>query len=238
MTAGAFDVSRLLSLRRVEEVVVSPDGRWLAVVVRRLTDEGDRYVSDLWKVPTGGGEPVRLTRGDHDDEMPRFRRDGALAFLSNRKVGDEETGRRRLWIFEPGGGEPALLVDEPIEVVAFDFAREADVLVVLSRLLPGVPLPEQRRAYDDRRKRGPSSLSYRALPVRHWDHYLGPAFPRLVRFDARGGGREDLTGDVGRALEEGAFAVLPDGSAVFTTWVQLGPDGIDSVRLRRVDTRT
>ena len=238
MTAPEFDVSRLLALRRVEEVVSSPDGTYLAVALRRLSQKGDRFVTDLWKVPTGGGEPVRLTRGECNDRAPRFRRDGALAFLSDRKVGDEGEGRSRLWLIEPGGGEPELLVDEPIEIVGFDFTREADVLVVLSRLLPGVPFERQRRAADERKERGPSALSYRRLPVRHWDRWLGPAFPHLLRFDAQGNGREDLTPSVGRELEDAAFAVLPDGTAVATTWAEPGPDGIDSTRLRRIDLRT
>ncbi len=65
------------------------------------------------------------------------------------------------------------------------------------------------------------------MPVRFWDHDLGPGDPRLFAgtFHATGRPGEepvlaltDLTPTPGRALVEGQFDVSPDGSTVVTTW--------------------
>ena len=63
--AAPFDVDRLISLRRVSSVAPSPDGTWLAVAASRLSGDGSKYVSDLWKVSLTDSEaaPVQLTRG-------------------------------------------------------------------------------------------------------------------------------------------------------------------------------
>ncbi|MFO0273156.1 MAG: S9 family peptidase, partial [Betaproteobacteria bacterium] len=74
-----------IALKRVSAIAPSPDGRWLAVVVQRLDQDGAKYVSDLWKGPTDGSTAVQLTRGDSRDAAPCFRHDGALGFLSNRR---------------------------------------------------------------------------------------------------------------------------------------------------------
>jgi hypothetical protein len=69
-----FDATRLTQLGRVGGVVLSPDGSWLAVPVSRLDKDEKKYVSDLWRVPAAGGPPVQLTRGEHSDGSPHFRR--------------------------------------------------------------------------------------------------------------------------------------------------------------------
>src|SRR5437867_2860419 len=133
--APPLDVHRLITLGRVSAVAPSPCGTWAAVQVMRLDSEGAKYVSDLWRVPLAqgapGGEPAPLTRGDSDDRSPRFRRDGALGFLSNRspregkaEEGDDE--RSQVWILPAApphpegtrhpapGGEPRPVTDEPL----------------------------------------------------------------------------------------------------------------------------
>ena len=85
----------------------SPDGRWLAFVVRDPKDPEDeedgvrvydraRYKSDeggllddrrkhVWIVGVDGAAPRRLTDGDYDDGQPEFSPDGReIAFVSNR----------------------------------------------------------------------------------------------------------------------------------------------------------
>src|SRR5262245_12279300 len=123
-----LEVDELIRLGRVGDVRACPDGTWSCVTVARLSEAGDRYVWDLWRVPTDGGPAIRLTRGDHDDRAPRFRADGALAFLSNRnpraaeaKPGDDR--RMQVWLW-PGAGEPTPVTDEPLGVDDFTWAGD------------------------------------------------------------------------------------------------------------------
>ena len=208
-----FDARRLTSLGRVSSVAVSPDGSHVACAVARLDEARAKYVADLWLVPLDDSPPTRLTRGKYNDRAPCFRRDGSLAFLSNRPVKDqglEEPGaqpaddeeRDQVWIF-PGGdtrGEPRPLTDEALGVSAFRFAPRGDLLVVVTSVLPGVADADQRARAKDYEKNGPSDLHYgdRAGPIRHWDHWLGRARTHVVAYDDRGRNRRDLTPDADR----------------------------------------
>lgn len=62
----------------------SPDGKWIAY--HRL-EEGER---DVWILPAGGGESLRVTGKGSSDFLPEWSPDGrSLAFLSDRAGSDE-----------------------------------------------------------------------------------------------------------------------------------------------------
>ncbi len=70
---------------------ISPDGRRVAVTVRRVDLPGNRYISQVWLYDTAAGSPRPLTRGDKDGG-PVWSPDGsALAFTSSAR----REGRRR-----------------------------------------------------------------------------------------------------------------------------------------------
>jgi dipeptidyl aminopeptidase/acylaminoacyl peptidase len=229
-----YTVEQHISLRRVSAVAPSPDGAWLAVAVQRLDREGTKYVSDLWKVPTDGGAPLQLTRGDSKDTAPCFRRDGALGFLSNRQPNeikpDEDAEKRmQVWLLPAGGGEPQQLTDEPLGVEAFRFARAADRLVLLAPVLSDVERAKQREVEAERRKKGSSARKYTQQPVRHWDHWLHEDAARpnthVIACAADGTGRKDLTPQARRELSiEPGFDIARDGTQVAVTWQTVGKD--------------
>jgi Tol biopolymer transport system component/DNA-binding winged helix-turn-helix (wHTH) protein len=75
----------------------SPDGATV-LFTRNLTGG----VTDLYRVPAAGGEPVRLTFDDRDTMGSDWSADGkSIVFSSSR------AGMYSLWRVEAGGGEPA-----------------------------------------------------------------------------------------------------------------------------------
>lgn len=215
-----FDPQSLVNLGRVTSVAASRDGTWLAVSVGRLDDETQsKYVSDIWRVPLDGGEPVQLTRHAWNDHSPAFMADGSLAFLSNRPTGDgDEDHEKRAQVFamRPWGGEPVCLTSEPLGVLNFEAAASSDTLVVMAPVLLGVDHDEQRETLKERQERGPTALKYDRMPVRFWDHWLPEQVPHLIVYED--GERTDVTPAFDRELFQAAYDVAPDGG-----WVALHP---------------
>ena len=243
MSAVFFDADRLIRLRRVSAVAPSPCGTWLAAALARPSQDESAYVSDLWRVSLDPSQPpVRLTWGDDSDTGPRFRADGALAFLRTRRAdGAPRIGRTQVWLMPAVGGEPRPITDEPLGVRDFRLAGER--LFLIADVLPGVPREEQRARAEEQARRGPSGLRYTAMPVRHWDHWLPVATPHVVLLDrdpAAGERRRDLTPDAAGEYQESDVGVISwdvavDGRRVAITAQHMGPDQCPDSALRLID---
>ena len=81
-----------------------PDGSAAVVAITAPDPGSDEEVGSLWRVPTAGGRPERLTRGHHDS-APAVSPDGSwVAFLRR-----ERDGRPQVALVETAGGEPVVL---------------------------------------------------------------------------------------------------------------------------------
>lgn len=241
---AAFDIEDLLSLARVTAVAPHPAEGWSVAVCERRDAERARYVSDLWRVPHDGGAPTRLTGmgADHKDRSPRWWGE-TLLFLSDRKVGKEDEAKAQVWALPPRG-EPYRVTAEPLGVM--DFRVAGETLVVLTEKKEGVAWEELEAHERDRKKHGPSVLHYQAMPVRFWDHWLGPTVPTFVVFGMRRSGRvevevesrRELTPDAGEALRECDWDLAQDGGALVCTWAVDGVDRIPDKPLAVIDVAT
>jgi dipeptidyl aminopeptidase/acylaminoacyl peptidase len=89
-----------IKIQRVTDPQPSPDGKWIAFVVTVMDKEANRGNSDIWIVPTSGGDPRRLTASPSADNNPRWSPDGkSIAFISTR------SGAPQVWMINPEGGE-------------------------------------------------------------------------------------------------------------------------------------
>jgi dipeptidyl aminopeptidase/acylaminoacyl peptidase len=96
-------IDDLLALAVPAEPALAPDGAHVAYVLRTQDAAGDRTVTELWIVPTGGGPARRLTAGPADT-TPVWSPDGSrLAFLRDG----------RLAVLPMAGGEVRVLGDLP-----------------------------------------------------------------------------------------------------------------------------
>jgi dipeptidyl aminopeptidase/acylaminoacyl peptidase len=128
----AFDAGTANALQRLAEPAISPDGRWVAYTLRSTDAEQDKYLTDLWLVPTEGGAAQRLTQGGDVAGKPRWQGSQAITFLAVRGSEDDRKKGPQLWRLPRGGGEAERLTD--IKGGVEDYALSPDgrqaVLVV------------------------------------------------------------------------------------------------------------
>ena len=191
---------------------------------------------------------VRLTWSAEGEDSPAFLPDGGMLFLSARPAppapgpepaadaGGDAGGKRALWLLPAAGGEARLVAATPGGLSRLGTAAGCGLAAFTAPVLPGASGAaadaEQRRARADA---GVTAILHESPLVRYWDHDLGPDEERLLvtdllaTGDARSGmgapgGAEaaadprDLTPQPGRALDEHAFELSPDGRVAVTGW--------------------
>ncbi len=97
----------LFRFQFVDAIALSPDGAQVVYQIRTIDPEKDAYESHLWIVPLQGGEPRRLTFGEHKNGGAAWSPDAKwIAFVSNRR--DKKAQIYRLPL---EGGEAERLTD-------------------------------------------------------------------------------------------------------------------------------
>jgi dipeptidyl aminopeptidase/acylaminoacyl peptidase len=121
-----FQPEDMHRIKSVGDIVISPDGAWVAYSVGSTNVDKDESASDLFMVSWDGSTRIQLTRTEDPGESnPRFSPDGKyLAFIAARTDG------KTLYF---------LLADDRVQSVASAHFRGGDVEVLYpDRAKPGV----------------------------------------------------------------------------------------------------
>lgn len=240
-TSSPFhDLDEYLALPRVSGLALSPDGTRLVTTIAELDDKHTEYVSAIWELDTTGERPARrLTRGAKGESTPTFTADGDLLFVAVRPTPDDDKPPAALWRLPAAGGEAAAALALGGAVEAVRAAREADVAVVRSSLLPSArDLADDRRLRELRKENKITAILHTGYPIRYWDSDLGPAEPHLLAVGLTGEAEtdvRDLTAAPGGALRESDFDISGDGRLLVTTWQRPAPGASRHSLLMRVD---
>jgi dipeptidyl aminopeptidase/acylaminoacyl peptidase len=224
------DLDAYIDLPRGSGLVLSPDGTRLVTAVQTLNPKRTRFVTALWEVdPTGERPAHRLTRSAKGEGGAAFLPDGSLLFVSARpdpaKDDDDKDDVSALWLLPAAGGEARVVSARPGGVDDVRVASDAGTVVIAAGTFPSSTDEESEKAKrKERKEKKVSAILHESVPVRFWDHDLGPDVPRIFAGSLVADGDDpgieltDLTPSPGRALVEGQYDVSPDGSTVATTW--------------------
>jgi len=197
--AAPFSPQDLVTLNRLGGSAIAPDGKLIAYVVTTTDPVSYKRTPALWvRSADGKGEPRRIDTGGSASD-PAFGPDGALYYLSDRKVGEAET--TQVWKVDPASGVTTQVTAFKAEVAGFelspngkriavwgDIARTCSTFGCESDGNTALPGPGTGRHYKDG-----------AGFVRHWDAWETPGnYSRVFAFDL---GADGKVGGEGRAAD-------------------------------------
>jgi dipeptidyl aminopeptidase/acylaminoacyl peptidase len=89
----AFAPADWYRLTTLSAPALSPDGRLVAFTVTTVNEGENKRHSEVWAVPSSGGEPQRYTSPAFESSNPRFSPDGKYLFFTSSRPG----GRGSSW---------------------------------------------------------------------------------------------------------------------------------------------
>jgi dipeptidyl aminopeptidase/acylaminoacyl peptidase len=204
-----------IKIKRLSDVRPSPDGASLAFVVTEMDKEDNRGNSDVWLLPSKGGDPRRLTNSPASDTAPRWSPDGSkIAFISSR------SGSPQVWIISPAGGEAYQLSNISTDASGVIWSPDGKAVLFASSVYPDCPDDECNKAKADAwEKSRVKTRLYDGLLIRHWNVWRIGTRSHLFLLPVEGGKAVDLTpGDFDTPpIDSGSdqdYAFFPDGTEI------------------------
>ena len=174
--AGIFTPEIMWKMGRIGEQALSPDGQTLVYTVTWYNLAENRSTTSLYRMPAGGGEPVRLTDFTGRESSPQWNKEGSkIHFLSNR------SGSNQLWSIAPDGTNMKQLSDIAGGLDGYGIAPTEDRIWYVQS---GIQVDKTTLdTYPDMPKT--SAMIYDDVMERHWDHWTDGSYSHIfvAQFD-------------------------------------------------------
>jgi dipeptidyl aminopeptidase/acylaminoacyl peptidase len=214
-TAGkhAIRFDDLIRMHRVSAGELSADGKWAAYAVSTPDMDANRNASNIWVVPTVGGEAVQLTQSGRDSS-PSWSPDGkTLAFLSSRD------GSSQVYLLSMGGGEAHKLTQLSTGADIFKWSPDGKTVAFTSTVYPDCKDDACNSARDaEKEKSKVKAHVAEHLLYRHWTHWYEGKRSHLFIMPADGS-------TAARDLTAGADFDVPPDERSGPGDINFSPDG-------------
>ncbi len=207
-----------ISLGRLSDPQISPDGKHVAFVVTYYCKEKNRGNSDIFLVPIKDSKEsrvIQLTNNPENDSHPRFSPDGRyLAFTSSRSEDSQ------IWLLPLDGGEARQLTDISTGASDPEWAPDGEHVLFTSMVYPDCPDDSCNARRLKEREEDPVKVRVIThLLYRHWNQWRDERRSHVFLISVDGGEPRDLTPgphDVPTiALGSGHdVAISPDGKEI------------------------
>ncbi len=202
----------LISMKRVADAQISPDGRFVAYVVNSIDKQANRGKRSIQVMPTYGGNGFTLISSNRNDDTPRWSADGKwIAFLSSRD------GAPQIYVAGADGSNPRKVTNVPLGVADFTWSPDGKSFAFSTEVYPecaDLKCTAQKAEAADASK--VKAVIADRLLYRHWSEFKLGKRSHVFVIAADGGEPKDVTpGDfdsppfsLGDPL---AYDISPDG---------------------------
>ena len=221
-TRGAFTALDLVSLQRLSDPQASPDGRYVAYVLRSTDLAANKGHTNLYLLDLAHPQlpPRQLTTNAANDFNPRWSTDGrSLYFLSNR------SGSAQVWRLPVDGGESAQVTRLALDVAALKVSPDGQRLLIAMDVFPDcADLQCTATRLEETAQRKNTGRVFDQLFIRHWDRWEDGRQSHLFTLRLTPNGQSEPPIDVSGQVRgnvpsrpqggDEEFAFSPDGSHV------------------------
>ena len=222
----AITFDDMISMHRLSEAQLSPDGKWVLYTVTTPDMDANRNAMDLWMAPVAGGEAIELTRTGKDSS-PRWSPDGkTIAFLSTRG------GESQVYLLPMEGGEAHPLTKMSSGVDLVKWSPDGRTILFTSAVYPDCKDDACNKKRDEEAEKNKVKAHVAEnLLYRHWTHWndgkrshlfvlavpTGPTEASAEAKDLTAGANYDVPPDV--RGEESDISFSPDSKEICFTAV-------------------
>jgi dipeptidyl aminopeptidase/acylaminoacyl peptidase len=183
----------MMKMRRLGDIAVSPDGRWVMFAATDVDLAKNTRTSHLWIVPTAGGESRALTAGMTGESRGRFAPDGKRILFESAREGGQQ-----IWLAdfddEKGMiGEPHKLTSLSTDTDGATWSPDGKQILFTSAVYPYCNDDSCNKQHDEEKAQSKvKAMVFTHLLYRHWNVFTGDKRSHLFLVGAEGGTPRDL----------------------------------------------
>src|SRR5438552_13406614 len=168
-----FTFEDMMKLKRLDEPVPSPDGKWVVFSATDVDLEANTKISHLWIVPANGGESKRLNETPNHEERPRFSPDGKRLIWTSKA-----TDPTQIWMGDVNS-DAGTLSGRPHQVTNISTGADGAIwspdgknIVFVSAVYPDCKDDACNKQRDDELKKSKVKAKiFTKLFYRHWNAF-------------------------------------------------------------------
>ncbi len=217
-----FTFEDMMKLKRVEEPMPSPDGRWVLFAAVDVDLAANTKTPHIWIIPTAGG-PAKEILSNQDADRPRWSPDGKrFAFLSSKEGGSQ------IWIADFDAASSTVTAVHKLTLLATEadgevWSPDGKNILFKSDVYPECgDLACNAKRLEDAKNSKVKAQIFTHLLYRHWDSYKEGKRTHLLLASVANGDIRDLTpGDFDSPAfsqdSQDNYAFSPDGQEICYT---------------------
>jgi dipeptidyl aminopeptidase/acylaminoacyl peptidase len=215
----------MLAMDRISDPQVSPDGQYIAFVLRKTDLEANKGRTDLWLIGADGAGLRRLTTHPENDSNPRWAPDGkSIYFLSSRSDSSQ------VWRIRIDAGEAEQITNLPLDSANLLVSPDGRHIAFTMEVFPDCNAAQTKEKLDEIDKRKTSGKIYDQIFVRHWDSWKDGRRSHLFVMPTAAGEPVDVMLGMNADTPSKPFGgpeeitFTPNGKAVVFTARDVGPE--------------